>query len=84
MSVSELDSFYFKFKNLLIAEKKSEEGRTQVTLHVDLGNLVLESGSEQPQKGRNGPARRKRHEFIAAACCQNVLKNYKVAEKDVT
>ena len=45
MTLSEIDSFYFKFKNLLIAEKdatltlKSEAGQAQVTLSVDLGYL---------------------------------------------
>ena len=46
MTVSEIDTFYFKFKNLLLAEKnatltlRSEDGRAQVTLSVDLGHLL--------------------------------------------
>ena len=70
MTVSEIDTFYFKFKNLLLAEKnatltlKSEEGRAQVTLGVDLGHLRPGAAPEQQQhhKGRKGPARRRRRE----------------------
>ena len=53
MTVSEIDTFYFKFKNLLLAEKdatltiKSEEGRAQVTLFVDLGHLLPRAGQQQ-------------------------------------
>ena len=50
MTVSELDTFYFKFKNLVLAEKnatltiKLEAGRTDVTLSVDLGHLLADAG----------------------------------------
>ena len=75
MTVSEIDSFYFKFKNLLLSEKnatlvlKSKEGRAQVTLSVDLGHLHLGAVPQQQQhlKGRNGPARRRRRERRAEA-----------------
>ena len=74
MTVSELDTFYFKFKNLLLAEKdatltiKSEEGRAQVTLFVDLGHLLPRAGQQQqPRQGRNGPARMRRRERRAEA-----------------
>ena len=45
MVVEELDSFYFKFKALLFAEKypnlvlKCEAGRAQVSLSVDFGQV---------------------------------------------
>ena len=73
MVQQELDSFYFKFKNLLLAEKdatltfKSEAGRASVTLALDLGHVL--SGLDQlPQGGhRNGPARQRRREKRAAA-----------------
>ena len=43
MAVSEIDTFYLKFKNLCVAginatlTLHSEEGRAQVTLNADLG-----------------------------------------------
>ena len=58
MTVSELDTFYFKFKNLVLAEKntiltlKSEAGRTDVTLSVDLDNLLADADPQQPHRGR--------------------------------
>ena len=63
MSVSELDTFNFKFKNLLLAEKnatlslKSDAGRAQVTLSVNLGHLLLEPGPQLFHQVGNGPAR---------------------------
>ena len=61
-------------KNLLLAEKdatltiKSEEGRAQVTLFVDLGHLLPRAGQQQqPCQGRNGPARMRRRERRAEA-----------------
>ena len=72
MAYSELDSFFFKFKNLLHAEKdvtltlKSEAGRALVTLTLDLGHV--HSGHAQLPRGhRNGPARERRREKRAAA-----------------
>ena len=72
MAHSELDSFFFKFKNLRYAEKdvtltfKSEAGRALVTLSLDLGHV--HSGHAQPPGGhRNGPARQRRRENRAAA-----------------
>lgn len=73
MTASELDSFYFKFKNLVFAEKNatltlnSEGGRTRATLSVDLGHLLSEAVPQQPHHSRNGPARRRRRERRAAA-----------------
>ena len=50
MAAQELDSFYFKFKNLLLSEKdatltvKSEAGRIYVSVSVDLGHVLSEHG----------------------------------------
>ena len=66
MAVSEIDTFYFKFKNLCVTginatlTLHSEEGRAQVTLNADLG-------PKQQPHGRNGPARVRRRERRAAA-----------------
>ena len=63
---------HVKFKNLLLAEKdatltfKSESGRTQVTLSVDLGH-VLSKGGHTLHHPRNGPARKRRRERRAEA-----------------
>ena len=68
MAPSELDSFYFKFKNLLLSEKdatltlKSEGGRTNVTLCVDLGHVLSEPGPLPPHHARNGNSRSRRRE----------------------
>ena len=73
MAHSELDSFYFKFKNLLYAEEdatltfKSEAGRAFVTLSLDLGHVHSEHDVQPPLGGhRNGPARQRRREKRAA------------------
>ena len=75
MTVSEIDTFYFKFKNLLLAEKnatltlRSEDGRAQVTLSVDLGHLLPGAvpQHQQPHQCRNSPARIRRRERRAEA-----------------
>ena len=73
MAPSELDSFYFKFKNLLFAEKnatltiKSEAGRAQATLSVDLGHVLPEPGPHQPHAVRNSNSRSRRRERRAEA-----------------
>ena len=73
MTVSELDTFYFKFKNLLLAGKnatltlKSEAGRSHVNLDVDLGHLLARAVPQQPHQVRNGPARMRRRERRAEA-----------------
>ena len=73
MAPSELDSFYFKFKNLLFAEKnatltlKSEAGRAQVTLYVDLGHVLSGPGPHLPHDARNGTSRSHRREQRAEA-----------------
>ena len=74
MAPSELDSFYFKFKNLLFAEKnasltiKSEAGRAQATLCVDLGHVLPEPGPHLPHgDARNNTSRSRRRERRAEA-----------------
>jgi hypothetical protein len=73
MALTELDSFYLKFKNLLIAEKdailtlKSETGRSHVTLSVDLGHVHSNTAVHPPHHTRNGTARTRRRERRAEA-----------------
>ena len=73
MILSEIDSFYFKFKNLLVAEKdatltlKSESGRAQVTLCVDLGHVLSRDDHDLPHHARNGLSRKRRRERRAEA-----------------
>ena len=73
MAVSEIDTFYFKFKNLCVAginatlTLHSEEGRAQVTLNADLGHLRPGVGPKQQPHGRNGPSRVRRRARRAAA-----------------
>ena len=82
----ELDSSYFKFKNLLQSEKdavlslKSESGRCHVTLSVDLGHVLSQPG-HQPHHHRNGPARKRRRERRAEARRQAVVEVAKPAEE---
>jgi hypothetical protein len=72
MNLSEIDSFFFKFKNLLISEKdatltlKSEAGRAQVTLSVDLGHLHSRPGHPHHHDASNGNSRSRRQERQAA------------------
>jgi hypothetical protein len=72
MALSEIDSFFFKFKHLLIAEKdatltlKSVAGRAQVTLSVDLGHLHSRPGHPH-HHASNGTSRSRRQERRAAA-----------------
>ena len=69
MALSEIDSFLFKFKNLLYLEKdatmtlKSEAGKVSVCLSVELGH-ALSSPRRTP---RNGPSRQRRRERRASA-----------------
>ena len=67
MAVQDLDSFYFKFKNLLFADKdatltlKAEAGRVQVSLSADLGHVLPAEPPHLPHLHcRNGPARQRR------------------------
>ena len=85
----ELDSFYFKFKNLLRAEKdatltfKSEAGRASVSLSLDLGHVLRGQDQLPPGGHRNGPARQRRREKRAAdRAAENVdAKDKESAEK---
>ena len=87
MNLSEIDSFYFKFKNLLIAEKdatltlKSESGRGQVTLSVDLGHLLSRDGTHPPHHARNGPSRSRRRERRGEARLQAAAEAAKSSEE---
>ena len=73
MALSELDSFLFKFKNLLHAEEnatltfKSEAGRAQVTLCVDLGHVLSGPGPHLHHGAGNGTSRSRRRERRAVA-----------------
>lgn len=92
MVLPEIDSFVFKFKNLLHLEKdatltlKSEAGKASVTLSVELGHVLSDSLLRNP---RNGPARQRRRERRAAArdaekesSKQEVVKKVDTVEKD--
>ena len=65
---SELDSFYLKFKNILIAEKdaimtlKSVSRRSHVTLSVDLGHIHSNAAGQPPRHLGKGPARVRRRD----------------------
>ena len=71
MAYVELDSFYFKFKNLLYAGRdatlnlKSENGRALVTLSLDLGHVLDQD--QYTMRSRNGPSRQRRRDRRAAA-----------------
>ena len=87
----ELDSFYVKFKNLLLSEKdatltlKSEAGRALITLSVDLGHVLSEEDQLPPSRHRNGPARERRLEKRAAARNEKQSADkVEVNENDVT
>ena len=92
MVLPEIDSFVFKFKNLLHLEKdatltlKSEAGKASVTLSVELVHVLSDSLLRNP---RNGPARQRRGERRAAARVaekesskQEVVKKVDTVEKD--
>ena len=72
MALSEIDSFVFKFKNLLHLEKdatltmKSEAGRAVVTLSVELGH-VPSAPLHFMRNPRNSPSRQRRRDKRAAA-----------------
>ena len=70
MAQFQLDSFYVKFKNLLLSEQdatltlKSESGRAVISLCVDLGHVL--SRPDLPKQPRNGPSRQRHCENRAA------------------
>ena len=63
--MSEIDSFIYKFKHLWKSGRsaslslKSDAGKAQVTLHVDLDDPQL-LPVQHPVRSRNGPARQRR------------------------
>ena len=82
MAVQDLDSFYFKFKNLLFAEKdatltlKSEAGRVQVSLSVDLGHVLPEEPLHLPHLHcTNGPSTQRRRARRAEEHARKVAEN---------
>jgi hypothetical protein len=88
MVVSDLDSFYFKFKNLLHAEKdailtvKSEAGRVHVSLSADLGH-VLSAHPPRHHYPRSGPSQQRRRARRAEARAESAGKAVDTSEKDV-
>ena len=72
MALQELDSFIFKFKNLLTAGRSaslrmtSSAGKAEVHLSVELDDVPPVT-LLPPQSSRNGPARQRRREKRAAA-----------------
>ena len=71
MAMTEIDSFIFKFKHLWKSGRsaslsiKSDAGKAQVTLHVDLDDAQL-LPVQHPVRSRNGPARQRRRTRRAA------------------
>ena len=87
----ELDSFFWKFKNLLFAEIdatvtfKSEAGKASVSITVDLGHVHSVQGDLPPRSGlRNGPARQRRREKHAAACAEKATAKNDDTEEEVS
>ena len=69
MALLEIDSFYIKFKNLLLSGRnatltiKSNDGKAEVNLHVELDSVHLKPAQEYHhyhRGSRNGPARQRR------------------------
>ena len=82
MAVQDLDSFYFKFKNLLFAGKdatltlKSEAGRLQVSLSADLGHVLPAEPLHLPHHHcRSGPSRLRRRARRAEERARKVAEN---------
>ena len=71
MARAEIDSFILKFKNLLLTGRsatlviKSNAGKAEVSLNVELGHVPPPSG--QNQKYPNGPSRQRRRLRRAAS-----------------
>jgi hypothetical protein len=88
MVVSDLDSFYFKFKNLLHAEKdailtvKSEAGRVHVSLSADQGH-VLSAHPPRHHYPRSGPSQQRRRARRAEARAESAGKAVDTSEKVV-
>ena len=87
MAVQDLDSFHFKFKNLLFADKnvtltlKSEAGRVQVSLSADLGHVLPAEPPHLPHLHcRNGPSRQRRRARRAEERARKEAENVNVNE----
>ena len=87
MAGHELDSFYFKFKNLLFAEKdatltvKSDAGRLHVSLSIDLGHVHSEPSfphRDCHHHCRNGPSQQIRRQ----RCAEERAKGKELSKKD--
>ena len=81
MAVSEIDSFYFKLKNLLISGQSanltlpSEAGKASLSLNVE---VELPRHVQSSQHARSSPSRQRRRERRAAA--REAAANYRAAE----
>ena len=66
MAKAEIDSFILKFKNLLISGRnatlviKSNAGKAEVSLNVELGQVLPPHVQHQHQRSRDGPSRQRR------------------------
>jgi hypothetical protein len=66
MAQAEIDSFILKFKNLLISGRnatlviKSNAGKAEVSLNVELGQVLPPHVQHQHQRSRDGPSRQRR------------------------
>jgi ATP-dependent exoDNAse (exonuclease V) beta subunit len=72
MALSEVDSFFFKYKNLLIAGKKcnpDNASRSWESLAVEVDDLRQVSPNNQ---GRDGSSRQRRREKRTTARCREV------------
>jgi hypothetical protein len=81
MSREEIDSFILKFKTLLLSGKKatlvlkSDNGKAEVSLNVELGEVPPPPVHHRCQRNRDGPSRQRRRERRAAASkAENALK----------
>ena len=90
MILFEVDSFYFKFKNLLVSEKdatltiKSESGKVQVNLSVELGHVHSEEEKGVHHHSRDAPARKRRCQWRAEARQHAAVETENIAKSDQT
>jgi hypothetical protein len=74
MAQAEIDSFILKFKNLLLSGRnatlvmKSNAGKAEVSLNVDLGHVPPLPVQHQEHRSRDGPSRQRRRLRRAQAC----------------
>ena len=97
MAMLEIDSFIVKFKNILFSGRnatltiKSEAGKAQVNLSVELGDVFPPPFQNHHHGSRNGPARQRRrlrrataHEASNAAKAAEATNEQAIAEKATT